>query len=329
MKRYCRIISGQTISGLAMLALTMAWPVAARAADWPSRTVTIVVPFAPGGSTDITARLLAKGLADLLKQSFIVKNEGGAGGIVGTQTVIKAAPDGHTLLLTSAAIAITPHLNKLPYDPAKDLAPIGRMIENHGVILVGMSSPYKTVGSLFEAMKAKPGALTYGSAGHGSGTHLWVAGMLHKAGLNAVHVPYKGAGPAKAAAISGEVDFISDAVGAAMGQVNDKALRALAVLSKERDPFLPDVPTLAETVLPDFDFGSWLAMFAPAGTPPETVAAINKALRQALEMPETKAVIQQQGLIAAPSSPEELAAVMKADGAWYGELIKAAGLTAQ
>lgn len=312
-----------------ILGLAMAWPIASHAANWPTRAVTIVVPFAPGGSTDITARLLAKQLSDLLKQPFVVENKGGGGSIIGTQYVTRAAPDGHTLLLTSSAVAIIPHLNQLPFDPQKDLAPVGRIMDNHGVILVGPNSPHKTIKDLFEAMKAKPGALTYGSAGNGSGTHLWVAGMLYRAGLKAVHVPYKGAGPAKAAAMSGEVDFISDAIGSAMGQINGKALRPLAVLSKERDTYLPDVPALAETVMPGFDFAQWLGMFAPAGTPPETVAAINKALRQVIDTAETKALVKEQGLVTAPTTPEEMGALLKTDTAWYGELIKAAGITAE
>jgi tripartite-type tricarboxylate transporter receptor subunit TctC len=309
------------ITGLAIL-----WPVLASADTWPSRTVTLIVPFAPGGSADVTARLLATEFSDRLGQAFVVENQPGGGSVIGTRYVAKAPPDGHTLLVTSSAIAITPHLNKLDYDPAKDLAPIGQIMENRGVVLVGPSSPLTSIQDLFEAMKARPGQISYGSAGNGSGTHLWVVGMLYEANLKAVHIPYKGAGPAKTGAISGEVDFITDAIGAAMGQITGNQLRPLAVLSAQRDESLPDVPTLAETVLPGFEFGSWVALFAPGGTPPETVDTIEAAMRDVLDMPETKELVKRQGLIAAPSTPGDLAALVDAESGRYADLIKAAGL---
>jgi tripartite-type tricarboxylate transporter receptor subunit TctC len=309
------------IMGLAML-----WPMLASADTWPSRTVTLIVPFAPGGSADVTARLLASKLSDRLGQPFVVENQPGGGSIIGTRYVAKAQPDGHILLVTSSAIVITPHLNELDYDPAKDLAPVGQIMENRGVVLVGANSPLTSIQDLFEAMKAKPGQMSYGSAGNGSGTHLWVVGMLHDSDLQAVHIPYKGAGPAKTGAITGEVDFITDAIGAAMGQIAGKQLRPLAVLSKERVESLPDAPTLAETVIPGFEFGSWVALFAPAGTPPQTVDAIGAAMRDVLDMPETKELVKRQGLISAPSGPSDLAALLDAESRRYADLIEAAGL---
>ncbi|REF73285.1 Bug family tripartite tricarboxylate transporter substrate binding protein [Paracoccus versutus] len=316
MRLFLRIIAG----------LAILWPVLASADTWPSRTVTFIVPFAPGGSADVTARLLATELSDRLGQAFVVENQPGGGSIIGTRYVAKAAPDGHTLLMTSSAIAITPHLNDLDYDPTKDLAPVSQVMETRGVVLVGATSPLTSIEDLFDAMKARPGEISYGSAGNGSGTHLWAAEMLHDAGLQAVHIPYKGAGPAKTGAMSGEVDFITDAIGAAMGQITGNQLRPLAVLSAERDGSLPDVPTLAETVIPGFEFGSWVALFAPAGTPPETVDAISTAMRDILDTPEMKDLVKRQGLIAAPSTPGDLAILLDAESRRYADLIEATGL---
>lgn len=307
----------------------MLWPMLANAETWPSRTVTLVVPFAPGGSVDVTARLLATKLSEATKQSFVVENQAGGGSVIGTQFVSKSAPDGYTLLMTSSAIAITPHLNKLSYDPQKDLAPVAQLIDTHGVLLVAPNSPYKSAKELFDAVKAKPGELSYGSAGNGSGTHLWVEGILHQAGLKAVHIPYKGAGPAKTAAMAGEIDFITDAIGAAMGQITGKTLVPLAVLSKDRDPALPDVPTLSETVLPGFDFGSWVALLAPAGTPADVVDAVNAAFLEAMNQSDTKDFLKKQGLIGAPSSPVELKALLKSEVERYGNLIKTAGIKSE
>jgi tripartite-type tricarboxylate transporter receptor subunit TctC len=304
----------------------MLWPAVATAQSWPTRTVTLVVPFAPGGSVDVTARLLATKLSEATKQSFVVENQAGGGSVIGTQFVAKAPADGYTLLMTSSALAITPHLNKLSYDPLKDLAPVAQLIDTHGVLLVAPNSPYKSVKELFDDLKAQPGELSYGSAGNGSGTHLWVEGMLNQAGLKAVHIPYKGAGPAKTAAMAGEIDFITDAIGAAMGQITGKTLVPLAVLSKDRDPALPDAPTLSETVLPGFDFGSWVALLAPAGTPAEVVDAINAAFLKAMDQADTKEFLKKQGLISAVSSPAELGTLMKTEIDRYGTLVKTAGI---
>jgi tripartite-type tricarboxylate transporter receptor subunit TctC len=306
-------------------------PNIANAQDWPNKAVTIIVPFAPGGATDITARIVGNQLTQVTGQPFVVENRAGGGGAVGATAAAKSPADGYTLLFgSSGTFSINQHLYaNLEYDMERDFVPIGLATRNRHVLFVGADSEIQTIDQLFDSVRAEPGRFTYGSAGIGSGTHITAAYLASKAGLDVIHVPFGGAGPANLAVSAGEVDYGVDAVGSTLSLFKNGSLRPLAVLSKERDPQLPDVPTISETVLPDFEAGGWLAIVAPAAVPPETVEAISTALTNVLEMPETIELMTQQGLVVAPSTPEELGALITSDAEVYGALIRDAGITPQ
>jgi tripartite-type tricarboxylate transporter receptor subunit TctC len=291
---------------------------------WPTRPVTFIVPYPPGGGTDIIARIVQEPLSKQLGQPIVIENRGGAGGSVGTAAAARATPDGYTLLFTLSSHSINPAIYaSLPFDTERDFRPISMVCSLPQLFAVNNATPYKTFDDVVQYMKKNPGKLDYASVGIGSPSH--IAGELLKLRLNAymVHIPYRGGGPAVAAVLAGDVPLIVVSIPAAMSQVRSGRLRPLAVTTRKRTSILPDVPTVAEaTGLRDFEVDSWYAMFAPAKAPDETVAVMNKAIATAVALPEVKAKLIEQGAEGMSSTPEHLGATVKREIAQWRELVK-------
>jgi tripartite-type tricarboxylate transporter receptor subunit TctC len=295
---------------------------------YPSRPVRIVVPFTPGGTTDIFARLVADKLSQSLGQQFIIDNRGGAGGNIGTDAVAKADPDGYTLVMgTVGTHAINPSLYaKMPYDALTDFAPVAFVA---GVPNLMVVSPKKvkatTVQEFIAEAKAAPGKLNMASSGNGTSIHL--SGELFKqmTGVEMPHVPYRGSGPAVNDLISGQVDVMFDNLPSSIEQVRAGNLRALAVTSAQRSPAIPDKPTLAESGLPGFEASSWFALFAPKGTPADITSRLNQEVRKALDTPELQKRFADLGGEMRPMSPDELMAYVKAEHEKWAKVVKTSG----
>ncbi len=299
-------------------------------AQFPSRPVTMVVGFAPGGGTDTVARILAKTVSEGLGQQVVVDNKAGAGGNIATDYVAKAAPDGHTILLGNVgSLTVAPHLlASLPYDPLRDFAPITMAVVFANVIVVHPSVPANTLAEFVRLAKEKPGQITYGSSGIGGAGHL--AGELLRimAGIDLVHVPYKGGGPAMQGLLGGQISaYFATPVAAGPHMKAGKA-RALASTGTTRSAFLPEVPTVAESGYPGYEATNWYAYVAPAKTPKDIVERLNREIVRALGSPEVKELLAKQGLEPKPSTPEELARTMEREYATWGRVVKEAKITA-
>ncbi len=315
----------RAILGIAAVAMAGGWPLSSQAA-FPDRPITLVVPFPAGGSTDLIARLVASRMTATLGQQIVVDNRGGAGGNLGSAAVAKAEPDGYTILMgTVATHALNPALyKKMPYDPVKDFAPVSLLVLVPNVLVVNPEFPAKTVPELIELLKAKPGEYAYASSGNGTPLHL--SGELFKtmAGVDMVHVPYKGAGPALVDVIAGHVPIMFDNLPPSLEQIRAGKLRGIAVTTKERAPSAPDMPTIAET-LPGYETYSWNAIFAPAGTPQEAIDKLNAAGLAALADPEVKAKLQDLSATIVGSTPDELAQHVQAELTKWAPIVKASG----
>jgi tripartite-type tricarboxylate transporter receptor subunit TctC len=298
--------------------------IAAPAFAWPTKPVTFIVPYPPGGGTDIIARIVQEPLARQLGQPVIIENRGGAGGSVGTAVAARAGPDGHTLLFTLSSHSINPAIYpKLPFDTERDFRPVSLICSLPQLFAAHPGAPYKTFGELVTFMKSHPGRVDYASVGVGSPSH--IAGELLKMRLNAymVHIPYRGGGPAVAAAMAGDVPLIVVSIPAAMAQVRAGRLRPLAVSTQKRTSILPDVPTVAEaTGLKDYEVDSWYAVFAPAKAPDEAVARMNQAIATAVAQPEVKARLLEQGAEGMSSTPEHLGAMVSREIAQWRTVVK-------
>ena len=295
---------------------------------WPTKPITFIVPYPPGGGTDIIARIMQAPLSKQLGQPIVIENRGGAGGSVGTAAAARAAPDGYTLLFTLSSHSINPAIYaNLPFDTERDFRPISLVCSLPQLFAVNPATPYKSFQDLVQFMKQNPGKLDYASVGVGSPSHL--AGELLKMRLNAymVHIPYRGGGPAVAATLAGDVPLLVVSIPAAMSQVRSGRLRPLAVTTQNRTSILPDVPTVAEaTKLRDFEVDSWYGMFAPAKTSDEAVGVMNKAIATAVALPEVKAKLLEQGAEGRSSTPAELAERVSREIAEWRELVKHAGI---
>jgi len=280
------------------------------AADaYPSRPVRVVVPYAPGGGTDVVARVLAQKMSADLKQQFIVENRGGAGGTIGTEVVAKAAPDGYTLMLVPTSHVINPSIYKLPYDTEKAFAPISMVASTPILVAVPVASPVHDLKELVKIAHTQPEAVAnYGSAGTGTVFHLATEMFKRKNGIEATHIPYKGGGPAVLALVAGEVQLVFETMLSLQPQVKAGKARALAVASRQRSPLLPDVPTATEQGFPELVATNDYMFFAPAGTPQPVVDAIYASLAKALKDPDTVTLLAQQGADVVGSSPAQLAA---------------------
>ncbi|WP_416761698.1 tripartite tricarboxylate transporter substrate binding protein [Roseateles sp. So40a] len=309
-------------------ALTMAGAAqaatAADAANWPAQPVKLIVPFAPGGTSDVLAREIAARLQVSLKQTIVVDNKAGAGGVLGADSVAKAAPDGYTMLLgTIATHAINPSLlAKMPYKADRDFAPVILLGKISNVLLVGPGSQAKSVKDIIAAAKAKPGDITFASAGQGTSQHLSGEVFRLMTGADLTHVPYKGSAPAIQDVMGGQVPMSFETVTVALPQIKGGKVRALAVTSAKRSAQLPDVPTLAEAGVPGFDVSSWQALYMPAGTSPAIVAKLNAEVQKIVALPEVKAKMESLGLEYTPNTPAQFAEFQKAEQAKWAKVIK-------
>jgi tripartite-type tricarboxylate transporter receptor subunit TctC len=300
----------------------------APAQTFPNRTITLVIPFAPGGSTSIVGRVIADKMSQLLGESIIVDNRPGAGGTVGTKTVAKSEPDGYTLLLGyTGTLAIGPSLYKgAGYDPRQDFAPIGMIGNAPNSLVVHPSFPAKTVAELIAYAKANPGKVNFGSAGVGTVSHIAGEYFARAAGITLVHIPYKGTAPALTDVLGGHIPMAFAPIPASHANVSAGLLRALAVTSIARSSLLPDVPTIAEEAVPGFDVSLYYGLVAPAGTPRPVIDKLNKELRAALASNEVKKQLAQDGTEITPGTPEEYAVFIDKDEKKWSQLIKASGL---
>jgi len=298
-------------------------------AQYPNKPITTVVGFAPGGGTDTVSRIVAKTLGEQLGQQVLTDNKAGAGGNIATDHVVKAPPDGYTIYLANVgAIAVNPHLLPLTYDPLKDLAPITMAVVFPNLVVVHPSVPASTLAEFIKLAKENPGKYSYGSSGIGGAGHL--AGELLKmmAKIDIVHVPFKGGGPAMQAMLGGQIHAYMATPVAAGPHVKAGKAKALASTGPKRDPFMADVPTVAE-MYPGYQATNWYAYYAPAKTPKDIVARLNKEIVKALNSPDVKGLLAKQGLEAAPGTPEALAAFGKSEYDTWGKVVKEAGIKAQ
>jgi tripartite-type tricarboxylate transporter receptor subunit TctC len=303
-------------------------PDGAAHAQVASGVVRLIVPFAAGGPTDVVARVLAPRLAALLERTVIVENKVGATGAIGAAQVARSAPDGDTLLLgTSSIMAASPALAAaLPYDPVNDFAPVSMVGTIENILVVHPSLPVKTVAELVAYAKANPSKLSYASSGVGSTYHLGAELFRAQTGIEWTHVPYKGAAPAIQDVLAGHVQVMFDNVSSAIPNIKAGRLRALGLASLERYPALPDLPTIAESGVPGYETTIWLAVFAPAKTPPATLAKLNTLLRRAVESPEYRDKLQGLEMRPVSSTPADLARLLKADTAKWAKVVKDAGI---
>jgi tripartite-type tricarboxylate transporter receptor subunit TctC len=300
----------------------------AEAQAYPSRTITLVVPFPPGGSTSIVARVIADKMSELLGQSIVIDNRGGAGGTVGTKAVAKSEPDGYTLLLGyTGTLAIAPSLYRnAGYDPRKDFAPIGMIGSAPSSLVVHPSFPVKTVAELVAYAKANPGKVNFGSAGIGTVGHITGEYFAREAGIRIVHIPYKGTGPAMSDLLGGHIPMSFSPVATTAANVKAGLLRGLAVTSTHRNKLLPDVPTMIEAGVPNFDAVLAYGLVAPAGTPRPVIDRLSKALRDGLASEDVKKQLEIDGTEIAPSTPEQYADFIDEDEKKWSELVKASGV---
>jgi tripartite-type tricarboxylate transporter receptor subunit TctC len=319
------IISKVAAAVLLLTALLLAAPLQAQspAQPYPSKTVTLVVPFPPGGGTDIGARVVAQKLSEKWGQTVIVENKPGAAGNIGLDFASKAAPDGYTILMGNiGTTAINPSLyTNLSYNPDKAFTPITLVAELPLALVATTGLPANTLAELFAAAKATPGEITYGSSGAGGSPHLAAALMESDAGLKLVHVPYKGGGPMMQDVIGGHIKIAFATVLEASGHIKSGKVKALAVSSIKRSVSLPDVPTIAEAGIPGFNSISWIGLLAPAGTPDTIVAKIADDVRAILAVPDVRERLTAQGAVPVGSTPAEFATLIAADRARYAKII--------
>ena len=296
---------------------------------WPNRFVRLIVPFPPGGGTDAIARVVATKLSEIWGQQMVVENRGGGATNIGTEAVVRSDPDGYTMLLQSMPLAVNRFLfPTLPYDPIGDLAPVSLLCEYPNIMAVPITSPARSVTEFIDYAKANKGKITFASSGHGTSVHL--SGELFKrmAGVEMLHVPYRGAGPALNDLLPGRVDVMFNNIGAVLPLIQGGKLRGLAVTTSKRTPAAPDLPPIAEVGVPGFDVSSWYALLAPAKTPPEIIAKMHADTVTALADPVTRERLEQQlGVVVVGSTPAELTTHLKSEMDKWGPVIKEAGIT--
>jgi tripartite-type tricarboxylate transporter receptor subunit TctC len=302
----------------------------AQATTWPARPVRVIVAFTAGGTTDILARAVGQQLQERLKQPFVVENKPGAGGNTGTELVVRAPADGYTLIVNSVGpIAVNPTLYpKLPYNPLVDLVPVAQIADVPNVLVVHPSLPVKTVDEFLAHAKANAGKLNYGSTGIGTSSHLSGYILGKRAGIDVVHVPYKGA-DALRDLLAGRIQFMFATIPSVKQHIDAGALRAVAVSSAKRSRSLPEVPTVAESGFPGFEAGSWFGFFAPKGTPPEVVATLNKAVNAIVEVPAFQAQMIKEGADPVGGTPRDFAAFVQREFEKWRVVVRESGATAE
>jgi tripartite-type tricarboxylate transporter receptor subunit TctC len=324
------LVLGRSLAAATLAAMLAVVAVAPARAAYPERPITLIVPFAPGGPTDIIARILATALHASLGQPVIIDNRAGAAGNTGMGVAARAVPDGYTLLLTSTSIAVNPALFKnLPYDPFKDFVPISELVNAPNVLVVRPDSGIKSLADLVAQAKAAPTKFNYSSPGAGTKSHLTGEMLKLRAGIQMVHVPYRGAGPATLGVLEGTVQVGSVALPPAEPLIKDGQLRALAVTGAQRWFSLPDVPTMIELGYPNFVSDTFNALFAPTGTPPDIVALLAKESRAAFEKPEAREQARRAGFEIVAGTPEQLAARVAAEVPAVRDLVAKSGIKAE
>ncbi|CAB3860847.1 tripartite tricarboxylate transporter substrate binding protein [Achromobacter mucicolens] len=317
---------------LAAAAATLSLAGAAAAqATYPDRPIRLIVPFPPGGTSDVVGRIFAEALAKQIGQPVVVENRGGAGGTVGSRAVASAAPDGYTLLLgTSSTNGTNPAVYKnLPYDAVKDFTPVTQIIRVPGVIVVNKNFPAKDYASFTALIKGAPGKYSYASSGNGGATHMAMEYYKSLSGLDMMHVPYRGTGPALNDVIAGQVPILWDTAASSMAHIQSGNLRPIVVAAKSRLPQLPDVPTFAEVGLPDYDAEMWNGLLAPAGLPKDVLAKLNDASRKALADKDVQAKYAGVGAYVVADKPEEFAAMIQGDVAKWKKVADFAHISAE
>ena len=308
------------------LALAAALPAAqAQTGKWPSKPVRVIVPFPAGGSTDIVARILAARLSEEFGQQFVVDNRGGAGGTIGAEIAARAEPDGYTVIVVASSYVTAAALYKLPYDPVKGIAPISMI--NTGALMLSVNASMKVANlkEFIELVRAKPGALNFGSPGTGSAPHLAAVLFQQMTGTSMVHVPYKGDAPAIADLLAGQINVMLLSGPALFPQIKAGRLRALAVITEQRSPAMPDLPAISELV-PGYSQTAWNGMWAPAGTPREIISRLNQALGRILKQPEVQERLRAVGREPAHTTPEEFGRVIARDVAKWSKVVKAGNI---
>jgi tripartite-type tricarboxylate transporter receptor subunit TctC len=321
------MVTSRVASCLFLLTLFAAAPTHAQ--SYPAKPVRIVVGFSAGGAIDIVARRLAQKLTESLGQQFIVENRVGAGSVIGTDYVAKAAPDGYTLLLSGVTglAAGASVFKQLPYDTRRDFAPVILVLQNPAVLIVHPSVPAKTVKEFIALVKSRPGKLNYASSGAGGGQHLAAEMFIMTTGVNLVHVPYKGAAPALNDLVGGQVDLMFESIPTSAIQfIETGKLRALAVTSPRRSKLLPAVPTMQEAGLKGFEFRTWMGLAGPAGTPKEVVARLNAATNKVIASGDLRAWLEGLGLEIAGGTPEQFQAFLEKEIDMYARIVKASGM---
>lgn len=318
-RRTFRIIAAAAIAGAGLAAQPAM-------AAWPDKPITIVVPYAPGGTADALARLIAQHLGPKLNTSAVVVNRAGASGIIGAGSVAQAAADGYTVLYDATPLSINPHLQKMPFDAEKDLAPVTMVAVTPMLVAVSKDSPHNTLQDLLRAARQSPGKLTFGSGGQGTVQYMAAELFNQAAGVKMLHVPYRSGGQALTAAIGGEVDLGFGNLPALSPHMKSGVLRPLAITSAQRHPLFPEVPTVAEALGKSYEAFEWNGIFVPRGTPPEIVNRLHASVREVLAMPEVKSKLEGLGSRIVASSPDEFRKHLSAESARWAAIVKAAGI---
>lgn len=315
------------VSGVAVCLSSALMVGAVHAQSWPTKPIKFIVPYPPGGGTDVIARIVQEPLAKELGQQVIIDNRGGAGGSIGSALAAQSPSDGYTVLFTLSSHTINPAFYpRLPFDTEKDFSPVVTIASLPQILVANPNFPAKTVKEVIEMAKAKPGSISYASVGNGSPGHLAGAMMATDAGVDMVHIPYRGGGPAITDVIAGQVPLLWVSIPAAAQFVKSGKVKALAVSTVKRSAVFPDVPTMAESGFKDFEVDSWYAMFVPASTPKPIVERLNKAALKVLAQPEVKEKLLSQGAEAVGDSPSQLGAVVKKEIAKWKQVVKAANI---
>lgn len=322
--------TGSVFGAIACAAFALGAGHSAAQQNYPNKPIRMICPFPPGGTTDVVARLVAQKLTEAWKEQVVVDNRAGAGGIIGTELAAKAPADGYTVLLGSITThAVNPALyKKLSFDPVKDFTPVTLVVSSSQLLAVHPSVPAKSVKELIALAKAKPGQLNYASAGVGTSPHLTFELFKSMASIEAVHVPYKGTGPAITELVGGQVQMMITGVVALMPHVKTGKLRGLAVTSAKRVAALPDLPTVAESGVPKFDVSSWFGVFLPSGTPKPIVTKMNREIRKIVDMPDFRQKLISQGADPETNTPEEFAVYVKSEMAKWGKVVRDTGASA-
>lgn len=317
-------------SAIVVAALFAAVPAAQAQSSYPERPIRMIVPFAAGGGSDISARLLADGIGPALGQTVVIDNRGGAGSTLGTDIASKATPDGYTLLLGNISLAFNAALYKqLPYNAGRDLATVSLATEQPNIIVTHPSLPAKNFKEFIALARAQPGKLTYASAGLGSGTHLAMEMLMLSQKIDLVHVPYKGTGPAITALLGNQIGSFLSTFASALPHIKAGRMRGIAVTSGKRAPTLPEVPTVAESGVPGFDYSTWYGVLAPAKTPRPIIEKLNKTIVTALNTTEMQQRYAAQGMDPRPTSSAEFAALLKSETAKWAKVVREAKIPQQ